>query len=279
MKAVNFGIDLGTTNSLIAKYDNGQIRLFRNLGYRLVYDLGGGTFDIALVEIKGGEMKVQDHVGNNFLGGVDFDRLIVENLIVPHIVEETGVTDFAEQLTVKYGKYEKLYYLLLYHAEEVKKELTTRNVAEIDFSAEIDGRMFEFFFTISVMQFNDLIAPKVEETIRMLHTILDNNNLQTCNINEIVLVGGSTLIPYIRAKLQETGIRVNTSADPITAIAVGAAFYAAGKYYQPVESVNENESIAGMALTPNCYPTCRISFICAFSMPADLRYKRWRKQL
>ena len=56
-----------------------------------MYDLGSGTFDLALVEIKDGEMKVKDHEGNNFFGGVDFDTLIVEKLLVPAIVKETGI--------------------------------------------------------------------------------------------------------------------------------------------------------------------------------------------
>ena len=206
-------------------------------GNRLVYDLGGGTFDIALVEIKDGEIKVKDHEGNNFLGGVDFDTLIVENVMVPQIAAETGIADFAEQLTVKYGKYEKLYYRLLYHAEEIKKELTIRNVAEVDFSVEIDGHIYDFFFTIDVGQFNELIANRVQETVRLLQAVLERNFLQAADVNEIIAVGGSTLIPYVRKCLQETGIRLNTDADPITAIVTGAAFYAANKYYHPKEEI------------------------------------------
>ena len=210
-------------------------------GNWLVYDLGGGTFDIALVEISDGEMKVKDHEGNNFLGGVDFDTLMVEKLFVPHIVKETGIADFAEQLTVKYGKYESLFYRLLYHAEEIKKELTVQNVAEVDFSAEIDGRVCDFFFTVTAEQFNELITSRVQETVKMLHAVLERNFLKTNDVHEIILVGGSTLIPYVRATLQETGIRVNTGADPITAIAVGAAFYAANKNYEPSKNTVETK--------------------------------------
>ena len=211
-------------------------------GYRLVYDLGGGTFDVALVETKNGEMKVKDHAGNNFLGGTDFDTLIVENLMLPHIVEKTGIIDLAEQLTHKYGEYEKLYYLMRYYAEEIKKELTIRNEAEVDFSMEINGQTYDFFFNVTVEQFNELIAPKVEETIRMIHDVLERNSLTANNINEIILVGGSTMIPYIRTKLQDAGIPTNTNADPITAIAVGAAYYAANKYYLPTEKSDGDDS-------------------------------------
>ncbi|MDR0866807.1 MAG: Hsp70 family protein [Candidatus Symbiothrix sp.] len=214
-------------------------------GYWLVYDLGGGTFDIALIEIRDGEMKVKDHEGNNFLGGVDFDNLLVEQLIIPPIAAETHIADFYEQLMVKHGKYEKLYYQLQYQAEEAKKELSRQPAVEIDFSTEIDGKTYDFLFTITVEQFNELIANKVQETIKMLQTILDRNHLQVQDINEIILVGGSTLIPYVRTQLKEkTGIPINTHTDPITAIATGAAFYAANKYYEP-----KNQEIASETIT------------------------------
>ena len=215
----------------LAYFNHGQEE---KSGYWLAYDLGGGTFDIALVEIRDGEMKVKDHEGNNFLGGVDFDSLIVEQLIIPQMVTETQIEDLFDQLTQKHGKQERLYHQLLYLAEEVKKELSFQNTAEIDFSAEIEGQRYDFLITISVEQFNTLIAPKVQETLRMVSTILTRNHLQTQDINEIILVGGSTLIPYVRTLLKETtGIKVNTAVDPITAVAVGAAFYAANKYYEP----------------------------------------------
>ncbi|TWP29121.1 hypothetical protein ETU09_04575 [Apibacter muscae] len=207
-------------------------------GNWLVYDLGGGTFDIALVQIKEGEMKIKDHEGNNFLGGVDFDALIIEHLIVPKIVEKTGISDFAEQLMTKHGKYEKIYYHLLYLAEEVKKELSTQAKSEIDLSMEIDGVFYDLTFPISVDDFNSLISPKIEETLEMLQTIINRNNLQPQDIHEIILVGGSTYIPWVREQLNiKTGIPVNNSIDPTTAVAVGACFYAASKFYTPTEKV------------------------------------------
>jgi molecular chaperone DnaK len=203
-------------------------------GYWLVYDLGGGTFDIALVEIKEGEMKVKDHEGNNFLGGTDFDALIVEQLIVPIIIDKTKIDDFYDQLIIKYGRYEKLYYKLLYIAEEVKKELSFNESSQVEFSAEIDGTDYDFFFPVLVSGFNDLIAPKVDETLKMIRTIFERNNLEAADIHEIILVGGSTFIPCVRNRLKgETGITVNSSIDPTAAVAVGAAFYAANKYYEP----------------------------------------------
>lgn len=207
-------------------------------GYWLVYDLGGGTFDVALVQIQDGEMKVKDHEGNNFLGGVDFDRMIVEQLIIPKIADESGIANFEEQLLTPYGPYEKLFYELLYKAEEVKKELSVQAESEVNFIAEIDGKEYDFYITITVQDFNQLISKRVNDTIQMLKNILERNQLSASNIHEIVLVGGSTFIPCIREELQkQTEIQVNSDIDPTTAVAVGAAYYAANKYYEPMDEL------------------------------------------
>jgi len=208
-------------------------------GYWFVYDLGGGTFDIALVKIEGGEMKVTDHEGNNFLGGLDFDLMIVEQLIVPEIAARTGISDFDTQLATQYGPYEKLYYQLLYKAEEIKKELSTMPRSELDLSAEIDGRQYDFFITITREQFNHVIARRVEETIHMLQQVLDRNQLSAAAIRQVILVGGSTFIPFVRQQIEAaTGIPVNSQIDPTTAVAVGAGYYAANKYYTPKDNSN-----------------------------------------
>ncbi len=203
-------------------------------GLWLVYDLGGGTFDIALVETKDGEMKVKDHEGNNFLGGLDFDSLIIEKLFVPKITEKVRIDNFYDQLTERYGKYEKIYYNLLYLAEEMKKELSVQKEAEIDFSIEVDGEAYDFYVTVTQEEFNHIISKKIDETIRMIQTIMERNHLQSHHVKDIILVGGSTFIPYVRMQLYEkTGIRVNSGIDPTSAVAVGAAYYAANKYYTP----------------------------------------------
>lgn len=201
-------------------------------GYWLVYDLGGGTFDAALIEVQDDEIKVKDHEGNNFLGGVDFDRLMVEKLIVPAIVKETGIVGFEEELFRTYGIYEKLLYELIYKAEEAKKVLSVADSTELEFSANIGGVERDFYITITKDEFDNLIAANIEGTIKMLKDMLSRNNLYPENINEIVLVGGSTFIPYVREQLfVRTGIKVNASIDPTSAIAVGAGYYAANVYY------------------------------------------------
>ncbi|MEM9929313.1 MAG: Hsp70 family protein, partial [Bacteroidota bacterium] len=95
-------------------------------GKWLVYDLGGGTFDVALLFIADGEMKVIDHVGDNFLGGTDFDRLIVERIMVPQLEANYSFTNLIEELKSAKGKYNAQFYLLRQRAEEIKIQLSSQ---------------------------------------------------------------------------------------------------------------------------------------------------------
>ncbi|MCS7085700.1 MAG: Hsp70 family protein, partial [Bacteroidia bacterium] len=104
-------------------------------GQWLVYDLGGGTFDVALVKISDGEMKVLDHEGDNFLGGTDFDDLIVRKFIIPKLEEAGRFSRLEEKMTSASGGYNAAYYVCLAKAEEAKIQLSAQTSAEIDFGA------------------------------------------------------------------------------------------------------------------------------------------------
>ena len=121
-------------------------------GYWLIYDFGGGTFDVALVKSSADELKVVDHEGNNFLGGMDFDFAIIDKIIIPAIIAETGIENFEDEVRLKHGKYEMLYYQIMYYAEEAKKELARNASTDIEFSAELDGKKYDFYFAISKEQ-------------------------------------------------------------------------------------------------------------------------------
>ncbi|MFM2359995.1 MAG: hypothetical protein RLY16_1988 [Bacteroidota bacterium] len=207
-------------------------------GYWLVYDLGGGTFDVALVQSSEEDLKVVDHKGNNFLGGLDFDFVLIDKIIVPAIIEKTNYPNFEEEFRVKYGKFEMLYYQLLYYAEEAKKELSQSESTYIEFETNIDGKDYEFSINITKAQAEALFAPIIDETIHLIESMLSDNQLKPSDINQIILVGGSTYLPAVRNKLAEAvGIPLNYSIDPTTSIAVGAAYYAANKYYTPEEEL------------------------------------------
>lgn len=200
-------------------------------GQWLVYDLGGGTFDVALVEIKDGEMKIIDHEGDNFLGGTDFDKKIVEKIILPFIEHEGQFTNLEQELKSASGKYNKLYQVLLHKAEEAKIMLSNAESADIEFEIEDEtGELIDGYMMITRQQFEDLLHPYIEGTTEMIRRMLDRNQLATRNLKYILMVGGSTYIPFVRQFIGETlKIEVNCNIDPTTAVAIGAAFYAGTK--------------------------------------------------
>ena len=178
----------------------------------MVYDFGGGTFDAALVLSNQQELKVVDHEGNNFLGGADFDFAIIEKIIIPEIIRVTNIKNFEQELRVKYGKYEKLYYEILYYAEEAKKELSHSQSVIIEFNAELNDKKYEFSIPVTREKIDNIFFPIIDETIKLLHKVLENNKLKATDIHEIILVGGSTFVPQVRQQLaSEIGIPLNFS--------------------------------------------------------------------
>lgn len=200
-------------------------------GQWLVYDFGGGTFDVALVNIQAGEMKVLDHEGNNFLGGMDFDKMIVEKIIQPFLEHEGVFENFGQQLKSASGKYNKLYQILLNKAEEAKIELSNAPTAELEFETEDDnGDLVEGYMLITRSQLEEILKPFVQNTVAMIENILNRNQLEAATLKYILMVGGSTYIPFVREYVGRTlGIPVNCNIDPTTAVAAGAAYYAGTK--------------------------------------------------
>lgn len=201
-------------------------------GKWLVYDLGGGTFDVALIGINNGEMRVVDHQGDNYLGGLDFDHSIVMEIILPKLIQQTGNTDLETELNKLKGKYEKLYYILLLKAEEAKKELSSVDSTEVELSFDFDesGDEEDYFITITREEFNHCIKERIADTIDMITKVVKRNSLSFSDLQQIIMIGGSTYIPYVRQQIfEKTGLIVNSSADPSTAVAIGAAYYAGNK--------------------------------------------------
>jgi len=234
----------------------------------IVYDLGGGTFDVALIRIVEGELKVVDHEGDNYLGGSDFDAALVENIIVPELGKLGRFSDLVTNLKSETGKFNNLWFSLLARAEEAKIELSSRQSAEIDLNAisslkDDDGKTISGTITITRSEFEAQIKSYVEATASMLSRILTRNSLRSSELRFVLMVGGSTYIPYVRKRIEEImGIPVNTGIDPTNAIAVGAAYYAATK-----EAKVEN--VAPVALAPKALHV-RASYVRASREPEEL---------
>lgn len=200
-------------------------------GQWLVYDLGGGTFDVALVKIQDGEMKVIDHEGDNFLGGADFDRLIVEKMLIPKLQATGNFEDLENEMKSASGKYNGAYYVCLNRAEQAKIALSARTSAEIEVQIEDDnGDEIDQSIIITRSEFESIIKEYVDATIEMVKKIIVRNSLTANDLQFILMVGGSTFIPYVRKRVEEVlQIPINCDIDPTTAISVGAAFYAGTK--------------------------------------------------
>lgn len=202
----------------------------------MVYDLGGGTFDVALVKIVEGELTIIDHEGDNYLGGSDFDALIIEKLLAPEICRQGNFSDLINQMKSDAGKYNILWYRLLDAAETAKIELSTKTSAEIDLGMvnlkDDDGNSVDSLLTITRSEFENLIKLVIDETAEMMKKILTRNSLRPDDLKFVLMVGGSTYIPFVRRRVEELmGIKVNTSIDPTNAIAVGAAWFAGNKEF------------------------------------------------
>lgn len=197
-------------------------------GQWLVYDLGGGTYDVALVKFDENELRVVDHEGDNYLGGLDFDNLIIEKIIVPKL-EATGMfPNIGQELRSGNSRYSRLYFILQHKAEEAKIELSGREQTDIEFEIEdAAGDEHDMTVTITRAAFEACIAPQIEYSLSLMEKLVQKNRLASGDIKEVILIGGSTYIPLVRNMIRERlGITVNSSVDPTTAVAAGAAFFA-----------------------------------------------------
>jgi molecular chaperone DnaK len=200
-------------------------------GQWLVYDLGGGTFDVALIKIERGEMRVLDHEGDNFLGGKDFDNRIVEAVVIPYLNTHCTFNNLETDLKSASGKHNNTYYRLLNSAEEAKVLLSNKSSAEIEFDITDDeDQDHSINIQITRTEFEAIIKEQIDKTSQMIKKIFTRNNLRAEDIQFILMVGGSTYIPFVRKRVEELlNVHVKCDIDPTTAIVIGAAYFAGTK--------------------------------------------------
>ncbi len=213
-------------------------------GYWIVYDLGGGTFDVALLSSREGHLVVVDHGGDNYLGGGDFDWRIVEEIIYPQLRQMYNLPNLGR--TTCYGL---LNAVLKYAAEEAKINLSQNDkteiiVEEMESLKDHDGKSVSFCIPFNREQLNFVIEEDVEKSIRLFRNLLKNQKLLSSDIGHLILVGGPTQIPYIRERLKnEFHIPINYSVDPMTVVAQGAAIYAASQLLGLASTCNDNRLV------------------------------------
>ena len=173
-----------------------------------VYDLGGGTFDISILRIIDGVFDVLSTNGDTYLGGDDFDKAIIK-----HWIDEAGL----EMQELQQNK--TMMQQLRLAAERAKKQLSSSN----NFSTHLNGDVLE----LNKAEFETLIAPLVERTIDACGRAVKDAGLQVTEIDEVVMVGGSTRIPLVNEKVSSFfGRAVHNELNPDEVVALGAAIQA-----------------------------------------------------
>ena len=198
-------------------------------GMFVVYDFGGGTFDISIAERIGSKINLLTNDGIAFCGGRDFDKLLFENIVIPWLYKNFKLPD--DFRTNK--KYATLLRMAIWATEKAKIELSAKEsaIVRLDESetrcSDEDGNEIYLDIPLTREEYNDLISPKVDETIEKTREVIANVGLKPEDINHIVFIGGPTQYKPLRDRVSmELGIATSTDINPMTAVSEGAAIYA-----------------------------------------------------
>ena len=183
----------------------------------LIFDLGGGTFDVSILNIDDGIFEVKSTAGNTHLGGEDFDNRLVEYFVKE--VQRKSKKDISNN--------KKALRRLRTACERAKRTLSSSTQASIEIDSLYEG--IDFFSNITRARFEELCSDLFQDTLEPVHKVLCDAKMDKSSIDEIVLVGGSTRIPKVQKLLQDFfgGKKLNKNINPDEAVAYGAAVQAA----------------------------------------------------
>ena len=198
-------------------------------GIFIIYDLGGGTLDIAIAESMGGRVNLLSHGGIAMFGGRDWDRVLIDNVVKPWLLDNF---DLPENLAVN-SSYNALMRLSAWAAERAKIELSSKEEAIVNLS-ETEARTKdksdkEIYLDIILKReiLDSLIEERVNESINAVRETLEKSGLTPNDIERIVFVGGPTNYKPLRDKVAaQLAIKANTDVNPMTAVSEGAALFA-----------------------------------------------------
>ena len=182
----------------------------------MVYDLGGGTFDVSIIEIGDGVIEVLSTAGNNRLGGDDFDQKITEYML-SEFKRTEGVDLSGDKMALQ---------RLKEAAEKAKKELSSATTTNINlpFITAVDGVPKHFDMNLTKAKFDELTRDLVEATAEPVRRALSDAGLTASELSKVLLVGGSTRIPAVQDKVKQlTGHEPNKSLNPDECVALGAS--------------------------------------------------------
>ena len=209
-------------------------------GLFVVYDFGGGTFDISIAERTGSKINLLTNDGISFCGGRDFDKLLFDNIVIPWLYDNFSLPeDFRTN-----RKYISLLRMAIWATEKAKIELSAKDSTTILLDENevhcSDENQKEIYLEIPISreQYNELILPKIDETIEKTRAVINTAGLKPEDINHIVFVGGPTQYKPLRDYVsQQLGIAPSIDVNPMTVVSEGAAIYA--------ESVNFETATGG----------------------------------
>lgn len=205
------------------------MRVRKTDGMFLIFDLGGGTLDVAIAESIRGQVSLLSHGGIAMCGGRDFDRTIVNNIIRPWLTDNFLLPEGF----ITIPKYKKLGRLIAWAAERAKIELSAKESCTIilaeDEARTVDENGEEIYLEIPLTRndYDRLIADRINEAVIATRETLDHAGLSPEDVENIVFIGGPTNYKPLRDKVcYELGIKGGVEVNPMTAVSEGAALFA-----------------------------------------------------
>lgn len=201
----------------------------------LVYDMGGGTFDAAVIQVRDGVLQVANHDGDPHLGGKLIDWELVDQLLIPKLTSHHELSDFRRGIP----KWNSPVAKLKRAAEQAKIQLSRASYANVlieQLCNDDNGKPIDFECELKRGDVERIVDPFLERSINITRNVLSDAKLGVGDIEKVLLVGGPTLAPYLRERLADEkaglGIPLEHSVDPLTVVAQGAAVFAGTQRFE-----------------------------------------------
>lgn len=203
-------------------------------GIYMIYDLGGGTFNVSLIKSDNGEMELLATKGLDNMGGNVFDWRIIDEIFAPKIKNDLHLDNFKKNNPKYFNAFSKL----KCDAEVAKKELSDSLSTDICVNNLFEN--YDFTYTLTREKLKEIMEPLINITFNLCYDMLNEKELAGGEIDEIILVGGSCLSPLVKQFVREEfDMPVEDGINPLTVVSQGAAIYA-GSLEKPLHGINQN---------------------------------------